>query len=674
MNRMCPSEKQDEMEWLEDQIKEFVEVLPRYVRYANILERILRSACKKYSPLAIIQTRPKSIASFGEKAIRKKHKYDHPVVQLTDLCGGRVITTTVDQVKMISNFVEEHFDVDWDNTVDVSQRHATAEFGYRSIHYIISLKKGVFPNRIVPIEIPEEIFGLKAELQVRTTLEHAWADFYHDTNYKGDFKIPDKWDRELYSIAAVLEGVDKSFSRIDSNLKRYGASYGSFMSKKEMTHQIKKLETVQRYDPKNIGLAIKIGKLAIELEDWNKAIEVLSKFKDTDHPSILRDLGVALCKLYKKDKTNKKFLEGQQYLEKASNPPNIDTDAISSLAGSWKGLDDKRSKELYLKAFEMDPSDPYPLGNYIELEIAEKMDTSFLAMLKPTIQGAIERSQDQIDVNMNLPWAYYDMAKFYLFLYKPQESLPLLAKAVKVSKSTWEIETSLRSLERLEPVKDKLPGYNLVRALLVLALYSRTRNEELLLGCNLKPKRFEKSLQIVVVAGGCDAVIEEMMEGYRGFLNSSFEGFNGLIISGGTTSGISGLVGEISNRYGDSIKTVGYIPKVLSHDIEVDKRYDEIRETDHDEFSFLEPIQYWMDIISSGIPPDQVKVLGINGGQIASFEYKLALSLGAKVGIIQDSGGEAQKIINDPEWCESGNLVTLTPDDKIGSEFIMNSQ
>ena len=72
----------------------------------------------------------------------------------------------------------------------------------------------------------------------------------------------------------------------------------------------------------------------------------------------------------------------------------------------------------------------------------------------------------------------------------------------------------------------------------------------------------------------------------------------GSIISGGTTSGISGLVGEIGLRYGELVNTIGYVPNKRSGDIKIDERYDQIRKTDHDQFSLLEPIQYWMDIIS----------------------------------------------------------------------------
>jgi hypothetical protein len=262
------------------------------------------------------------------------------------------------------------------------------------------------------------------------------------------------------------------------------------------------------------------------------------------------------------------------------------------------------------------------------------------------------------------------MAKFYLLLNKQEESIPLYAKAVQVSKSTWEIETSLRSLERLEIVKDKLPGYDLVRAVLVLALFAKRRDMALLQDCKLKPKQISGDQPVVVVAGGCDAGIEEMMREYRDFLLKTFEGFNGLIISGGTTSGISGLVGEIGIHYGNRIRTIGYVPRKLTTDITIDERYDEIRETDNDRFSYLEPIHYWMDIISSGIKPHDVKVLGINGGRIASFEYKLALALGAKVAIIKNSQGEAEKFESDGDWNNLENIIFLEPDEKNAFDFI----
>jgi len=127
----------------------------------------------------------------------------------------------------------------------------------------------------------------------------------------------------------------------------------------------------------------------------------------------------------------------------------------------------------------------------------------------------------------------------------------------------------------------------------------------------------------------------------------------------------------IEEKYVKNIYTIGYVPKVT--DIKVDKnqkRYNEIRKTNGEEFSPLEATQYWLDIISSEINPKQVKLLVINGGKISEAEYKLALTLGAKVGIIEGSGGETSKLFSDTDWNASINLIQLPNDSAIIKSFI----
>jgi len=47
----------------------------------------------------------------------------------------------------------------------VNQRLKPTEFGYRSVHYVVQFKEGIFPNKDIPIKIPKELFGLKAEIK-----------------------------------------------------------------------------------------------------------------------------------------------------------------------------------------------------------------------------------------------------------------------------------------------------------------------------------------------------------------------------------------------------------------------------------------------------------------------------------------------------------------------------
>lgn len=63
-------------------------------------------------------------------------------------------------------------------------------------------------------------------------------------------------------------------------------------------------------------------------------------------------------------------------------------------------------------------------------------------------------------------------------------------------------------------------------------------------------------------------------------------------------------------------------------------------------------------------------MLGINGGEIAEFEYRLALAMGATVGVIQASGRAAEKVLPDAEWWPEGRLVQLPEDAKAVWAFV----
>jgi len=660
---MAEIDKEADRKWAREQMKKYTDILPRYEAYARVLQKVLEKAAKKYAPLAIVQTRPKAVASFGEKSQRKKAKYRDSVNRMTDLCGGRVITHIRGEVKAIGEFIERHFDIDRDNTIDLSQWLKPAEFGYRSVHYIVKFKPGVFPTKEIDVEIPEEVFGLKAEIQVRTVLEHAWADMAHSMSYKGAFKIPDKWERELAGLAAILEGADGSFTRIQAGLQRYAASYGAYMTEEQMRDEIDNLEIILEHDPENAELATRIGKLAITLGNWQKAIDVLSKYVDSEYQPALRELGIAMCKLHRANPDSPEYQQGQKYLEAASVPPHRDSDAIASLAGTWKGIDENKARELYHQAFEVDPSDPYPLGNYLEHEITYRRDTALVPLMHPVIGVAIQRCRDQADVGMNLPWAFYDMGKFYLLLGKPYESLAAYAKAVHLSTADWMLDTSLGSLEKLAIVRDALPGYEWVQRLLLVGRAVKSPTDEAI-------ERVEKLVPsghklipgpVVIVAGGWDiGSVEQQMQDYHQLMLEAFRDFKGTIISGGTATGISGLVGDVGQKYGDAIRTIGYVPK--KPPAATDKRYSEIRYTEGGDFSALEPLQSWIELIASGIHPPQVKLLGINGGVITATEYRVALALGARVAVIKDSWREAARLFQDDDWNTSEMLVRLPAD------------
>lgn len=179
---------------------------------------------------------------------------------------------------------------------------------------------------------------------------------------------------------------------------------------------------------------------------------------------------------------------------------------------------------------------------------------------------------------------------------------------------------------------------------------------------------------VVIIAGGASLIDETIIDNYREYLKELMFGFNGTIISGGTTAGIPGLVGDVKAAL-EKAGPVGYdllayLPQKLPGSAVKSKAYDEFHETDANEFSVLEILAYWSDIILSGIRPDEVILLGIDGGKIALLEYRIALSLGAKVCLLTSSGRAVSEILQDSARNNLSNLIRL-PDDPQAAKILM---
>lgn len=661
---------------VKEQVEKYRAVQGRYEQLAGVLKGVFLAVAKKYAHEAIVQVRAKTISSFAEKTQRKPSPKKDPVNEFTDLCGGRVIAATPSEVAAICKFIENNFVIDWENSIDVSQRHKPSQFGYRSVHYIVNFKKDVFPSEDVPISVPEGLYPLKdcpmkAEIQVRTFTEHAWAVFAHDTTYKSSFNTPAPIERELNTVAALLEDADKSFERIQKGLGIYASHYLAYMDWKQMETEIEMLKLVLTYDPNNADLAVRIAALANESENWDAAITVLQPFADCRHQAVLRNLGYAICRKHKNDKCSEGYISGQKYLLKALELDKTSSITCTTLAKTYEGSDDEKAGLLFRQAYEIDPSDPYVLINYLHYEILNQRDIKFIPMMASVIRQAIQRCHAHIKVGINIPLSYFYQGKLHLLLGEFDESLACYARGISLTKKADEdymgttVQKSLKSLKSLKAIsliKKDLVGFEWTISFLVAGCVVKAfENKEYLNELN-GLKMCKINGPVIILAGGCDHEVEETIRGYGDLLQQAFKSFHGTIISGGTTQGIAGLAGDLGSSYKGSIHTVGYLPKNMPNDATKDKRYNEIKTTGGNGFSPYEIVQSWVDIISSGIDPATVLVLGINGGRLASLEYKMALALGAKVGLIEESGREASRLLNDDEWGAVPNLIRLPYD------------
>ena len=212
------------------QIEAYKTEYAHYERFAEVLKRVLEKACRRATPLAIVQARPKSISSFAEKAVRKQEKYLDPVNDLTDLCGARVILHTQEQVDAVRRFIKDNFTVVEED--DVQQRLHDTEFGYLSIHYIVEMKPGA------DLDVSAEdlaFIGLRrAEVQVRTLLQHAWADILHDRLYKNKVAVPQHLKRISHLLAALMEEGDRTYGQVTERIDTFFGNFSAYMTRQQM--------------------------------------------------------------------------------------------------------------------------------------------------------------------------------------------------------------------------------------------------------------------------------------------------------------------------------------------------------------------------------------------------------------------------------------------------------
>ena len=186
-------------------LQEYRDNLPFFREAAEKIHTSLEKTFRDAGLLvAAIEYRVKTEDSLAGKLELKGAKYQ-TLKDITDIVGLRVITFYIDDVDKVASAVERLFKVDWDNTVDKRKLHEIDSFGYLSLHYICYMDGKLY----------------RFEIQLRTVLQHAWANMNHDTGYKSGVEVPREYLRNLNRLAGMLELADEQFSKIRTELNDY---------------------------------------------------------------------------------------------------------------------------------------------------------------------------------------------------------------------------------------------------------------------------------------------------------------------------------------------------------------------------------------------------------------------------------------------------------------------
>lgn len=149
--------------------------------------------------------RVKDAKSAKEKLTRKG--YLDPTEQMTDLVGARFVVLLRTDIRIVEDAItafpmwavsrERDFEFEISSDPEV--------FDYQSVHFLLTCTTD---EQIGDVVVPG---GTTCEVQVRTLLQHAYAEVVHDNVYKPGGVVPPLTRRVIARSMAFVESADELF-------------------------------------------------------------------------------------------------------------------------------------------------------------------------------------------------------------------------------------------------------------------------------------------------------------------------------------------------------------------------------------------------------------------------------------------------------------------------------
>lgn len=175
--------------------------------FTDAIEDLLSDAGVTYDR---VYGRLKSWTSMKDKARKTREDgslvYPEPWTEIHDLIGVRVSVFHSTEIPVALDALTESFIVH--RSVDkAAETRISGGFGYGSYHLVLEVSDG--------IDELQDYKGMEFEVQVRTVLQHAWAEFEHDVRYKqGTVPLDPQVDRAFTLAAGLIELADQQFDQI----------------------------------------------------------------------------------------------------------------------------------------------------------------------------------------------------------------------------------------------------------------------------------------------------------------------------------------------------------------------------------------------------------------------------------------------------------------------------
>jgi putative GTP pyrophosphokinase len=200
--------------------------------------------------------RVKELTSALSKQRKKKHA--DPEYQMTDLVGARFIVLLRSDIALVESSLIG-FGALWTSRRDREPKmeadlHPDA-FRYQSVHYIVrSVEEQVYEGVTIPADTA-------CEIQIRTLLQHAYAELSHDLIYKGEAVVTPSVHRLVARSMALMETTDHLFCEAVEELGRINKDIAAWCAWLDKAYRT-------------------VGTCAIETHDDDDAVNILETYMD----------------------------------------------------------------------------------------------------------------------------------------------------------------------------------------------------------------------------------------------------------------------------------------------------------------------------------------------------------------------------------------------------------
>jgi hypothetical protein len=341
--------------------------------------------------------------------------------------------------------------------------------------------------------------------------------------------------------------------------------------------------------------------------------------------------------------------------------------AVAAIPG-----EEHEARMCFRLAHEHEPANPYYLSAMLGFELHFGNQGGLPASMATTIREAVRTCLAHAAGGMELPYAFFTAGRLSLLLEQGDEALGYYARGIgHCLTGVYCVPADILS-EQAAWVRGihfgVKPPPESQRVIDLLALGRDAARD------GRRAANTPCAPPVLIVAGGATSLKSTLIEKIRPLLKESCGRFRGTIVSGGTTAGVPGLVGDVAGELAaggaKQFRLIAYRPARLPDGVSAHAHYDE-HFTVGSDFLPEQILRNWSDLLAAGVKPQEVLLLGFGGGSLSAVEYRIALGLGASVGIVAGTGGAAERLLADPLWSGLPNLYQVPFDSATVRAFVM---